>query len=191
LNNQKAVLKVGKDEFFVTKLTTTPGTVSTSGTTTPTVSVDVQPFFSGVALDVTPQIDDSGNIILHVHPSVNNVTTIEKTVNAGSAGTISLPLASSVVSETDSVVRGQDGHIVAIGGLMRQSNTSDRSQIPGAGEVPLFGGLFRNTKQASQKRELVILIKPTIVQGDGAWEQDVLESQNRIQNLVPRSRFDK
>ncbi len=191
LNNQKAVLKVGKDEFFVTKLTTTPGTVSTSGTTTPTVSVDVQPFFSGVALDVTPQIDDSGNIILHVHPSVNNVTTIEKTVNAGSAGTISLPLASSVVSETDSVVRGQDGHIVAIGGLMRQSNTNDRSQIPGAGEVPLFGGLFRNTKQLAQKRELVILIKPTIVQGDGAWEQDVLESQNRIQNMAPRSRFEK
>lgn len=191
LNNQKAVLKVGKDEFFVTKLTTTPGTVSASGSTTPTVSVDVQPFFSGVALDVTPQIDENGNIILHVHPSVNNVTTIEKTVNAGSAGTISLPLASSVVSETDSVVRGQDGHIVAIGGLMRQSNTNDRSQIPGAGEVPFLGGLFRNTKQISQKRELVILIKPTIVQGDGAWEQDVLESQNRIQNLAPRSRFEK
>jgi MSHA biogenesis protein MshL len=191
LNNQKAVLKVGKDEFFVTKLTTTPGTVSTAGNTTPTVSVDVQPFFSGVALDVTPQIDESGNIILHVHPSVNNVTTIEKTVNAGSAGTISLPLASSVVSETDSVVRGKDGHIVAIGGLMRQSNTSDRSQIPGMGEMPIFGALFRNTKQIAQKRELVILIKPTIVQGDGAWEQDVLESQNRIQNLVPRSRFEK
>ena len=191
LNNQKAVLKVGKDEFFVTKLTTTPGVASTSGSTSPTVSVDVQPFFSGVALDVTPQIDESGNIILHVHPSVNNVTTIEKTVNAGSAGTISLPLASSVISETDSVVRGKDGHIVAIGGLMRQSNTSDRSQIPGAGELPLFGGLFRNTKQISQKRELVILIKPTIVQGDGAWEQDVLESQNRIQNLIPRSRFEK
>ena len=191
LNNQKAVLKVGKDEFFVTKLTTTPGVTNTSGSTAPTVSVDVQPFFSGVALDVTPQIDESGNIILHVHPSVNNVTTIEKTVNAGSAGTIILPLASSVISETDSVVRGQDGHIVAIGGLMRQSNTSDRSQIPGAGEVPFLGGLFRNTKQISQKRELVILIKPTIVQGDGAWEQDVLESQSRIQNMVPRSRLEK
>lgn len=191
LNNQKAVLKVGKDEFFVTKLTTTPGTSSTSGTTAPTVSVDVQPFFSGVALDVTPQIDESGNIILHVHPSVSNVSTIDKTLNAGSAGTISLPLASSVVSETDSVVRGQDGRIVAIGGLMRQSNTNDRSQIPGAGELPLIGALFRNTNQISQKRELVILIKPTIVQGDGVWEQDVLESQNRIQNLAPKSRFDK
>jgi MSHA biogenesis protein MshL len=140
---------------------------------------------------VTPQIDDAGNIILHVHPSVSKVTTVNKSVDAGSAGVISLPLASSAVSETDSVVRGQDGHIVAIGGLMRQSNINDRSQIPGAGEVPLVGGLFRNTNQIAQKRELVILIKPIIVQGDGAWEQDVLESQNRIQNMAPRSRFEK
>lgn len=190
LNNQKAVLKVGKDEFFVTRLTTTPGTSSTTGNTSPTVSVDVQPFFSGVALDVTPQIDDSGNIILHVHPSVSNVSTVDKVVNAGSAGTINLPLASSVVSETDSVVRGQDGRIVAIGGLMRQSNTNDRSQIPGAGEVPILGGLFRSTNQVAQKRELVILIKPTIVQGDAGWEQDLLDSQNRIENMTPRSRLD-
>ncbi|MBX9868811.1 MAG: secretin N-terminal domain-containing protein, partial [Burkholderiaceae bacterium] len=82
LNNQKAVLKVGRDEFFVTGLTTTPGTTSTSGNTAPTVSVEVRPFFSGVALDVTPQIDDSGNIILHVHPSVSNVNTVDKVVNA-------------------------------------------------------------------------------------------------------------
>lgn len=106
LNNQKAVLKVGKDEFFVTSLKTTPGVVSNGNTTTPTVNIEVQPFFSGVALDVTPQIDDSGNIVLHVHPSVSKVSTIEKTVNAGSAGFIVLPLASSVVSETDSIVRG-------------------------------------------------------------------------------------
>lgn len=191
LNNQKAVLKVGRDEFFVTGLTTTPGTTSTSGNTAPTVSVEVRPFFSGVALDVTPQIDDSGNIILHVHPSVSNVNTVDKVVNAGTSGSISLPLASSVVSETDSVVRGQDGRIVAIGGLIRQSNSNDRSQIPGAGELPLIGGLFRNTNQIAQKRELVILIRPTIVQRDGDWEQDILDSQNRIQNLTPRSRFDK
>jgi len=191
LNNQKAVLKVGKDEFFVTSLKTTPGVVSTGGNTAPTVSVEVQPFFSGVALDVTPQIDDEGNIILHVHPSVSKVTTIEKTVNAGSAGSVVLPLASSVVSETDSIVRGKNGRIVAIGGLMRQSNSDDRSQIPGAGEVPLLGGLFRNTNQISQKRELVILIRPTIVESDAAWEKDLLESQKRIEDMTPRARLEK
>ncbi|MDB5762629.1 MAG: mshL [Herminiimonas sp.] len=183
LNNQKAVLKVGTDEFFVTNVSTTT-TTGTATTTNP--SVTLQPFFSGVALDVTPQIDDSGNIILHIHPSVSNVTTVDKNVNLGSGGTLTLPLASSSISETDSVVRGKDGHVVAIGGLMRQSTTSDRSQLPGAGNVPVLGGLLRNTNEVTQKRELVILLKPTVVQGDSSWTQNMLESQQNIQNLDPQ-----
>lgn len=185
LNNQKAVLKVGKDEFFVTNISTTTTATGSTSTTTPTVTV--QPFFSGVALDVTPQIDDSGNIILHIHPSVSNVTTVDKPLNLGTAGSFSLPLASSTVSETDSVVRGQDGHIVAIGGLMRQANVSDRSQLPGAGDVPVVGAFFRNTKQVMQKRELVILLKPTVVQGNATWANDITDSQQRIQRLGPKN----
>ncbi len=184
MNNQKAVLKVGQDEFFVTSVSSTT-TTGTATTTTPNVTL--QPFFSGVALDVTPQIDEDGNIILHIHPSVVNVRTVEKNINLGSGGSLILPLASSTVSETDSVVRGQDGNIIAIGGLMRQSVTADRSQIPGVGNAPGVGGLFRNTDQISQKRELVILLKPTIVQGNSNWAQDMMESQRRIQSLDPRS----
>lgn len=186
LNNQKAVLKVGTDEFFVTNVSTT-STSGTGGTTT-SPSVTLQPFFSGIALDVTPQIDQDGNIILHIHPSVSQVSTIDKQVNLGSAGSINLPLASSAVSETDSIVRGRDGQIVAIGGLMRQSTNSDRSQLPGVGDVPVVGGLFRNTNQVVQKRELVILLKPTVIQGESEWTADMLESQRRIQKLDPRSR---
>jgi MSHA biogenesis protein MshL len=187
MNNQKAVLKVGKDEFFVTGISTTTSATGNTSTTTPTVTV--QPFFSGIALDVTPQIAQSGDVILHIHPSVSSVTTIDKLLNFGSVGTFSLPLASSTVSETDSVVRGQDGQIVAIGGLMRQSSVSDRSQLPGAGDVPVLGSLFRNTKQTSQKRELVILLKPTIVHSNNAWTRDMMESQHRIQDMDPRSAF--
>jgi MSHA biogenesis protein MshL len=188
LNNQKAVLKVGKDEFFVTSISTT--TTATGSTSTTTPSVTVQPFFSGVALDVTPQIDETGNIILHIHPSVSNVTTVDKPLNLGNAGSFSLPLASSTVSETDSVVRGQDGQIVAIGGLMRQASVSDRSQLPGAGDLPVLGGLFGNTSRTMQKRELVILLKPTVVQGNEAWNQDMLESQQRIQGMNSRTGFE-
>ncbi len=187
MNNQKAVLKVGTDEFFVTKVTTNTGSTYGSGSTTqPTASVDVQPFFSGVSLDVTPQIDENDNIVLHVHPSVSKVTTVTKEINLGtSIGTMTLPLASSVVSETDSVVRGKNGSIVAIGGLMRHASISDRSQLPGAGDVPLLGNLFRNTNRTTQKRELVILIKPTVVQGDGNWKNDLLDAQQRIEKLAP------
>ncbi|MBS1187466.1 MAG: mshL [Burkholderiaceae bacterium] len=189
MNNQKAVLKVGTDEFFVTKVTTNTGTTTTGGTTTqPTASVDVQPFFSGVSLDVTPQIDESDNITLHVHPSVSKVSTVTKEINLGTGiGTMTLPLASSNVSETDSVVRGRQGSIIAIGGLMRHASISDRSQIPGAGDVPILGNLFRNTNRTTQKRELVILIKPIIVQGDSTWKNEMTETQQRIEKLEPRA----
>ena len=180
LNNQKAVLKVGTDEFFVTNVSTTT-TTGTSTTTTP--SVTLQPFFSGIALDVTPQIDENNNITLHIHPSVSKVTTVNKVVDLGSAGSINLPLASSNISETDSIVRAQDGQIIAIGGLMKQATNDDRSQLPGAGDVPVLGNLFRNTSRSTVKRELVILLKPTVIQGDANWQQDILDSQRRIQDL--------
>ena len=182
LNNQKAVLKVGTDEFFVTGISTTTTSSGTSAVTTP--SVILQPFFSGVVLDVTPQIDDRGNIILHVHPSVSQVTTVNKSVSIGT-GSFDLPLASSNTSETDSIVRGRDGEVVAIGGLMRQSSTSDRSQLPGVGSVPVLGNIFGSTNRASQKRELVILLRPTIVEGGDAWSRNILQTSEHVSDLKP------
>ncbi|MBB3219668.1 pilus (MSHA type) biogenesis protein MshL [Pseudoduganella umbonata] len=184
LNNQKAVLKIGTDEFYVTGISTT--TNSTVGGNTVTPNVVVQPFFSGVLLDVTPQIDDDGHIMLHVHPSVSSVTTINKTVSLGSAGSLNLPLAASSTSEMDSMVRGRNGEIVAIGGLMRQATSSDQSQLPGVGSVPVLGSLFRNKDSVSQKRELVVLIKPTIVDDAGSMTDELKDTMRRIERLDPQ-----
>jgi MSHA biogenesis protein MshL len=186
MNNQKAVLKIGTDEFFVTGVTNTINTNNNGSTVTP--SVTLQPFFSGVVLDVTPQIDDKGNILLHVHPSVSQVSTITKNVDLGSAGTLTLPLAASATSELDSLVRGQSGQVVAIGGLMRQVSSGDVDQLPGADKVPVLGALFRNKSRVSQKRELVVLIKPTIVEGANDWSQDLMDAGRRIEALDPRAR---
>jgi MSHA biogenesis protein MshL len=186
VNNQKAVLKIGTDEFYVTGVTTTTSSTNAGNTVTP--SVTLQPFFSGVVLDVTPQIDEKGNILLHVHPSVSQVSTVTKDVNLGSAGSLSLPLAASATSELDSIVRGQNGQIVAIGGLMRQSSTADASQLPVAGRVPVLGNLFGSKKRVNQKRELVVLIKPTIVEGINNWNDDLLDTNRRIEQLDPRGR---
>ncbi|HEX5364218.1 MAG TPA: secretin N-terminal domain-containing protein, partial [Gallionella sp.] len=176
LNNQKAVLKVGTDEFFVTNVTNT----TTTGTaTTSTPSVTLQPFFSGIALDVTPRIDENNEIILHVHPSVSLVTTVNKTVNVGGiGGTLNLPLASSSISETDSIVRARDGQIVAIGGLMRQATFDDQSGLPG-----LPKAVFGQTNKRSEKRELVILLKPTVVDDDKDWSQDITRSRDRFSSM--------
>ena len=101
----------------------------------------------------------------------------------GTSGTLTLPLASSSVSETDSIVRAQDGQVIAIGGLMRSASISDDSQIPGVGEIPVVGNLFRHTNRSFSKRELIILLKPTVVKGNEAWSQNILESQRHIQRI--------
>ncbi len=178
LNNQKAVLKVGTDEFFVTEIT--GGTAATLNTGAVAPSVKVQPFFSGIALDVTPRIDENNEIILHVHPSVSVVSTINKAVNLGTGtGVYNLPLASSSISETDSIVRARDGQIVAIGGLMRQANSDDRSGLPNLPKT-----LFGQTSQTSQKRELIILLKPTVVDSDQDWSNDITQSRERVNRLL-------
>ena len=181
INNQKAVLKVGTDDFFVTNISTTSTTSGTSTTISPTITV--QPFFSGIALDVTPQIDENNNIILHIHPQVSTVVEKRKVVDLGELGTFTLPLASSTINETDTIVRVQDGNIVAIGGLMRQTSTSDTSQAPGIGDLPGIGVLFRQRATSNTKSELVILLKPTIVHSDRSWQQDLAETRERIRAM--------
>ncbi len=181
INNQKAVLKVGTDDFFVTNVSTTSSTSGTNTTVTPTITV--APFFSGIALDVTPQIDDNNNIILHIHPSVSNVVERRKVIDLGSLGSFTLPLASSDVNETDTIVRVQDSNIVAIGGLMRQQSVNDRSQVPGVGDLDGIGNLFRQRNNSSVKSELVILLKPTIIHSDRTWQEDLARTRDRIKAM--------
>ncbi len=181
INNQKAVLKVGTDDFFVTNVSTTSSTSGTSTTVTPTITV--APFFSGIALDVTPQIDNNNNIILHIHPSVSSVVERRKVIDLGSLGAFTLPLASSDVNETDTIVRVQDSNIVAIGGLMRQQSVNDRSQVPGIGDAPGIGNLFRQRDNRNMKSELVILLKPTIIHGDQTWQEDLTRTRDRIRSM--------
>jgi len=177
LNNQKAILKVGTDEYYVTGVT--PSATQTAGNvTTQTIpTITMTPFFSGILLDVTPDIDESNNITLHVHPSIGQITTATKIVTLAGQ-TYSMPMASSSISETDSIVRAKDGQIIAIGGLMRQASTDDRSGLPG-----LPKSIFGQTSKVTQKRELVILIKPTIVDTDEDWSEDIRKSRDRMEKL--------
>jgi MSHA biogenesis protein MshL len=185
INNQKAVLKVGTDELFVTNITTTTTATTTGSTSTP--SLTLQPYFSGISLDVTPQIDEDNNIVLHVHPAVSVVEEKIKQIDLGvTLGQFKLPLASSSVNETDSIVRVRDGNIVAIGGLMTQKQTQDSNQMPGLGNVPGLGLLFGQRANSGTKRELVILLKPTLITDDRPWVRDLEQTGERMRSLDPR-----
>jgi MSHA biogenesis protein MshL len=173
LNNQKAVLKVGTDSFFVTNVSggSNPSTASsTTGNTTTMPTITLTPFFSGISLDVTPQVDDGINVTLHVHPAVTSVTESSKQIDLGAAGNYKLPLASSAVNETDTLVRIQDGRIVAIGGLMQMDSSRNVSGVPGT-TGSIFAPLFGNKATAGRKREVIVLIKPTIIRSAADWEE--------------------
>lgn len=191
LNNQKAVLKVGAEDFFVTGVTSGTTTSSTTNlnnvTTLPTLTLTQ--FFSGISLDVTPQIDEGSNIMLHVHPSVTTVTEKTKQIDLGSAGNFRLPLASSSVNETDTLVRVQDGNIVAIGGLMQIESNRKSSGLPGTGDIPLLSTLFGNHANTGRKKEVVVLIKPTIIRTAQDWEAQTRRTRAALDDMnVARAR---
>jgi len=179
VNNQKAVIKVGQDEFFVTDVSTT---TVTGNTTSSTPDVTLTPFFSGIALDVTPQIDQNGGVTLHIHPSVSEVIDQSKTFTIDDKSQ-TLPLARSRVRESDSIVYARSGQIVVIGGLMQESTTESTASPPGLGDLPFLGSAFRHTRQASHKSELVILLKPLVIDGPNAWGQGLSDSARRFESL--------
>ncbi|WP_137224759.1 pilus (MSHA type) biogenesis protein MshL [Shewanella sp. MEBiC00475] len=179
-NNQKAVIKVGTDEYFVTDVSTT--TVS-STTTVTTPDVELTPFFSGIALDVTPQIDENGNVILHVHPSVIDVKEQTKEIKI-SDSTLELPLAQSEIRESDTVIRAASGDVVVIGGLMKSENIETVSKVPLLGDIPFLGEAFTSRSKSKQKTELIIMLKPTVVGGD-TWKGELKRSQDLIERWYP------
>jgi len=182
LNNQKAVIKVGTEEPFITAIT--PGSTSLSSSAAVAVppTLTYEPFFSGISLDVTPQIDERDQVTLHVHALVNSITEKQK-ASSTQPGATPVPLAVSTVNETDSVVKTGDGMMIVIGGLMMDSTTHNRAAVPGVGDVPIAGSLFRKGDQTSSKRELVILIRPTVVKMDSTWSDDIASTGRRIQDM--------
>jgi len=184
VNNQKAVIKVGKDEFFITDVQSNTSTTTAVASTQSNVTLT--PFFSGVALDVIPQISANGEIILHVHPTVSSVTEKTKNISTSTTTSLSVPLAISSIRESDSIVRAKSGQVVIIGGLMQNSITQNVSKVPLLGDIPLIGGLFRHTQDISKKSELVILLKPIVVDSEQQMSQQVDQMKSRIKQVRSR-----
>jgi len=181
INNQKAVIKVGTDEFFVTDIEFDDNDSSTTTSDSTSTSVELTPFFSGISLDVTPQISDTGAITLHVHPSVSEVDDQQKVITIGNRD-VTLPLARSTVRETDSVIRAESGQIVVIGGLIQNSSEDNNSAVPFFSDIPLIGELFKQRRFDSRKSELVILLRP-VVTDQGQMQADISASRERMSVL--------
>lgn len=182
LNNQTAIIKVGQDEYFATNIT--PGTQGTQYVAPVASTPSLGVFFSGIALDVTPQIDDNEDITLHIHPSITVVKKDNKVFNSA-IGT--LPLALTTVRESDSIVKAKNGQIIVLGGLMQENDDENKQGITGLSQIPYLGNLFRVNTGTSQKSELIILLKASFIGSDADWKDDINSSKQRFERLdAPR-----
>ena len=187
LNNQKAVIKVGTDRKYVSDISSSSNSDSSSTSLSPSISFET--YFSGVALDVLPQIDADGHVLMHIHPSVIKVDDDPRVINlAGFGGTSSepmtLPMAKSDVRETDTIVDANSGEIIVLGGLMETSEIDRQSRIPGLGDIPGLGEVFKNRQKVGQKRELVIMLKPVVVR-ENTWKDELQRASDLLDDWYP------
>lgn len=192
MNNQKAVIKIGEDAFYVTNVESQVTSAAVGSNPVISQNIDLTPFFSGIALDVTPQIGDNGNVTLHIHPIISKVSEANKefVVNDQKQN---LPLAESDIRESDSIVEAKNGQVIVIGGLMESRSNNDVAGTPGAEDVPKVGGIFQNNDRSSRKFELVILLRPIVV-GNGTWtkrlQQTAYENKDMQGEFKYTPRFD-
>jgi MSHA biogenesis protein MshL len=109
---------------------------------------------------------------------------VQRVLDLGSAGSFNVPTARNTIRETDTIVRVADSNIVAIGGLMRTEINDVRGGVPGTqnwwGPV---SAVLNSTNRVREKKELVILLKPTVVESDRDWGDDVREARERVDAL--------
>jgi len=167
LNNQRAVIKVGtEDVFFVPEVT--PATTTTASTTTfqpATVTV-------GIILDVLPQININGQVMMSINTSIS-----ERTGTAVSPDGINrVPILN--VREANNVVLSQNGQTIIIGGLMQDRKTTGTNGVPLLEDLPIFGRLFQRELETTEKTELVVLLTPEVLAGKKFDERFLAESMN-------------
>lgn len=148
LNKQKGEVIVGrKDGYYTT-------TVTQSSTTQTVEFLD-----TGTRLIFRPFIGDDGYVRMEIHPEDS------------SGGLTASNLPFKVTTEVTSNIMVQDGHTIVIGGLFRESSDSSHSQVPGLGNIPIAGNLFKQQRDRTSREEIIILLTPHIIQDEAAYSK--------------------
>jgi general secretion pathway protein D len=171
LNNQMAQIKVVDDYVYVT-IDFTPGTKSTSGGVTTVITPDtytsnVKTVPVGFVMSVTPQISETGEVTLNVRPVISRVVREINDPNPA-LRQFNPPIINKIpiiqTREMESVMRIQGGEIAVLGGLMQDAGTDGEDAVPGLRAIPGVGELFKQKTQSRTKSELVVFLRPVVVQ---------------------------
>ena len=154
LDNEEAKIIVGQNVPFITGQYTTAASGGSS-TVNPFQTVERKDI--GLTLRVKPQISQGGTVRMAIYQETSD---IDNTVTTGGAG-----LATTKRS-IDTNVLVDDGQIIVLGGLINDKMTDDMEKVPGLGDIPLIGNLFKYKKRSHVKTNLMVFLRPTIIRNN-------------------------
>lgn len=176
LNNQTALLKVVDDRVYFT-FEVDPAIVSDGVVTPATVETEIHTIPVGLVMTVTPQISRSRRVSLNIRPSISRIVNFvqdpnpELRGNAGQDPIISL-IPEVQVREIESLLTIDSGATVVLGGLMQDSTESNADGLPLIGRAPGIGKLFKFEDALRNKTELVIFLRPVVVDSPDIFDDE-------------------
>ncbi len=171
LNNETATVNVGEEVPIVTTITENE---YTTGSDTPKVDKTIQYKNTGVILEVTPQINYDGIIILDIKQTVSKALPIQED------GVQSNPIKTKELKTKFAVKNGQ---AILIGGLIGTDNTITNSGVPFLKDIPLLGYFFKYENRTLEKTELLIMLTPYVIETEDVLDQYINEFHGKMSEL--------
>jgi type II secretory pathway component GspD/PulD (secretin) len=164
MNGQTALLSVGRNVNFISRVETTTSAVSTGTVPTTTFTVQTSSVLSGIIIGIVPHINEHGEISMAVTPIVTDLVKLEdRVVGRVGENTIQISLPTIDLRELSTTVKVKDGNMVVIGGLIQNKDKLIDNQVPFLGNIPIIGYLFKSRDKQIEKTELIIMLRPVIV----------------------------
>jgi len=179
LDNEEAKIVIGQNVPFVTGQFTNTGGGS-GNSVNPFQTIERKDV--GLTLKVKPQISENGTVKLAIYQEVSSV--LASTANAANG-----PTTNKRTIESNVLV--EDGNIVVLGGLLQDEYSGNAEKVPGLGDVPLFGNLFKSESRSRKKTNLMVFLRPVVVRDAQATEQlsvdryDLMRSGLRAAQPLP------
>ena len=157
LDNEEAKIVIGQNVPFVTGQYTNSNSGSNSGSVNPFQTIERKDV--GLTLRVKPQISENGTVKMAIFQEVSSV-------QAGSVNSTTGLITNKRSIESNVLV--EDGAIVVLGGLLSDEYAGNKDQVPGLGDVPLFGNLFKSESRSRKKTNLMVFLRPVVVRDAAA-----------------------
>lgn len=165
MNGHASMLTVGRNTSFISKVSTTT-TVAAGSVPLTTFTVETNSILSGLMIGIVPYISDSGEISLNITPITSDLVSLqEKPIGAAANGAIiSIPTVD--LREMTTTVKMRNDQMVVIGGLISKKKTNSEEKVPILGDIPFLGKLFTRINDAESRSELVLLLRPHVMNND-------------------------